>query len=350
MKSSQVLFTTKLPKVSSLGEETLLIYDKILAKKSKSFRQWMKSFDLSYGVTAGEDLKAVENFPRHIQDLVKICANTSNRRLTLVVAGGGSVGDFGGFVASILKRGVGLVHVPSTWLAAIDSAHGGKTALNVAGAKNQIGTFYPAKQTVLVKELLLAQPEERSFEAFSELIKIALLEGGSFWKKLRSEKSVTSEMVWRYLPKAIDGKMRIVNKDPQEKSGHRHLLNFGHTVGHILEAYYELPHGIAINYGLDFALKWSVSKGLMTAKAESEIRSAPIAAYLLSAERDGLLSTRESVLKKWSQLLLQDKKKNSSRHLRFIFLKKSGHPDIREVSVDEILMELCRQKEEELHD
>ncbi|MFS4458597.1 hypothetical protein [Bdellovibrio sp. HCB2-146] len=328
----------------------MLIYDKILAKKSKAFRQWMKSFDLSYGVQAGEELKAVENFPKHIQHLVKLCENTSSRRLTLVVAGGGSVGDFGGFVASILKRGVGLVHVPSTWLAAIDSAHGGKTALNVAGSKNQIGTFYPAKQTVLVKDLLLAQPEERSFEAFSELIKIALLEGGEFWRKLRAEKEVTSEMVWRYLPQAIAGKMRIVNKDPQEKSGHRHLLNFGHTVGHVFEAYYELPHGIAINYGLDFALKWSARQGILSAKAEEEIRTAPVSAYLLSAERDELLSARESVLKKWNQLLLQDKKKNSSRRLRFIFMKKVGQPVIKEVSVDEILMELCRQKEDELHD
>lgn len=350
MKSTQVLFSTQFPKVSSLGEETLLIYDKYLAKKSPEFRKWMKGFALSYAVQAGEELKAVENFPQHIKALVKLCENSSSRKLTLVVAGGGSVGDFGGFVASVLKRGVGLVHVPSTWLAAIDSAHGGKTALNVAGSKNQIGTFYPAQKTILIKSLLMSQPAERNFEAFSEVIKIALLQGGDFWAKFRKESDVNGDVLWKYLPQAIEGKLRIVKKDPEEKSGHRHLLNLGHTVGHVFEAYYELPHGIAVNYGIDFALRWSARKGLLTAKNEEDLRAAPISAFLLSAERDELLSAKDSVLKKWSQLLLQDKKKNSARKLRFIFLKKPGVAHIEEVSVDEILMEICRQKEDDLHD
>lgn len=350
MNSTQVLFTASFPKVSSLGEETLLIYDKYLAKKSPAFRKWVKGFKLSYAVQAGEGLKSVENFPQHIKALVKLCENTSSRKLTLVVAGGGSVGDFGGFVASVLKRGVGLVHVPSTWLAAIDSAHGGKTALNVAGSKNQIGTFYPAQKTILVKPLLLAQPAERTFEAFSEIIKIALLQGGDFWAKFRKESEVTGDVLWKYLPQAVEGKLRIVKKDPEEKSGYRHLLNLGHTVGHVFESYYELPHGIAVNYGIDFALRWSARKGLLSAKNEEDLRSAPVSAFLLSAERDHLLSAKDSVLKKWSQLLLQDKKKNSSRKIRFIFLKKPGTSHIEEVSVDEILMEILRQKEDELHD
>lgn len=350
MKSTQVLFSTQFPKVSSLGEETLLIYDKFLAKKSPAFRKWAQGFKLSYAVQAGEDLKAVENFPLHIKAIVKLCENSSSRKLTLVVAGGGSVGDFGGFVASILKRGVGLVHIPSTWLAAIDSAHGGKTALNVAGSKNQIGTFYPSQKTILIKPLLMAQPPERDFEAFSEIIKIALLEGGTFWNKFRQESNVNGDVLWKYLPQAIEGKLRIVKKDPEEKSGHRHLLNLGHTVGHVLEAFYGLPHGIAVNYGIDFSLRWSARKGLLSDKNNEAVRSAPISAYLLSAERDELLSAKDSVLKKWSQLLLQDKKKNSSRKIRFIFLKKPGTPHIEEVSVDEILMEICRQKEDDLHD
>ena len=72
--------------------------------------------------------------------------------MSIAVLGGGSVGDFGGFVASIFKRGVRLVQIPSTWLAAIDSAHGGKTALNVEGVKNQIGTFYPAEKIYFSEE------------------------------------------------------------------------------------------------------------------------------------------------------------------------------------------------------
>src|SRR5438445_1275287 len=169
MKSSSVLFSPHFPAPKKLGEELLLIYDDVLPKKSAEFKKWMKQIPLRYAVQAGEGLKSIDLFPEHISKITALCEKASVRKLTIVVVGGGSVGDFGGFVASILKRGVRLVHLPSTWLAAIDSAHGGKTALNVGGAKNQIGTFYPATEVVLVKSLLLSQPPARTFEGFAEL-------------------------------------------------------------------------------------------------------------------------------------------------------------------------------------
>ena len=126
MKKNTLLFTTELPRLKDLGEEFLLIYDDILPRKVPAFKKWAQQFSLQYPVKAGEALKSVEQFPAHIAKIIRLCENTSSRRLTVVVVGGGSVGDFGGFVASILKRGVKLVQIPSTWLAAIDSAHGGK--------------------------------------------------------------------------------------------------------------------------------------------------------------------------------------------------------------------------------
>ena len=350
MKSQSALsFVSEFPKAKSLGEELLLIYDDVLAKKVPAFKKWMKQFPLTYSVKAGEALKDVDQFPRHIKAITKICENASNRKLTIVVVGGGSVGDFGGFVASILKRGVGLVHIPSTWLAAIDSSHGGKTALNVGGAKNQIGTFYPAKQIVLVRSLLLAQPEARAFEGFGELVKIALIEGGTLWKSLAKEKIVNGKTLWKYLEAAVKAKYKVVAKDPEEKKGIRHVLNLGHTVGHVFESYYELPHGIAINYGLEFALRWSVQKKLMKARDDQALVHAPVMAYLLSAQRDHLVPVKAETLKEFRRLLLSDKKKTKSETLRFVFLKKPGQTVIQEVSVDEILIELCRQREEELY-
>lgn len=349
MKKSLLLFATDLPKLSDLGDELFLIYDGIIAKKSPSFKKWMKQFPLSYGVTAGEELKSIDRFPQHISKIVKMCENTSSRRLTLVVAGGGSVGDFGGFVASILKRGVKLVHLPSTWLSAIDSAHGGKTALNVGAAKNQIGTFYPADKIILVKSLLKAQPEARSFEGFGELLKISWIAGGSLWNQLSKESEVNSALLWKYLGAAIAAKNKVVAADPEEKTGHRHILNLGHTVGHALESYYQLPHGVAINYGLDFALRWSVHKKIMSPSEYDKVHRSPVVGYLLSPLRDNLLQTRASVLKDFRKLLLSDKKKTRSETLRFVFLKKPGQCVVREVTVDDILVEICRQKEEELH-
>lgn len=349
MKKSQLLFVDKYPRLKDLGEELLVIYDDILPKKSAEFKKWLKQVPLSYPVKAGEGLKSVDSFPEHISHIIKLCEGTSSRRLTIVVVGGGSVGDFGGFVASILKRGVGLIHMPSTWLSAIDSAHGGKTALNVGSAKNQIGTFYPASKVVLVKPLLMAQPAARAFEGFGELLKIALIAGGPLWKKLSTESDVTSKTLWKYLAESIAAKIKTVAKDPEEKTGYRHILNLGHTVGHVFEVLGDLPHGIAINYGIDFALKYSLQKKIISAKDYETLQRQPVMGYLLSPVRDQLVQTSAGALKEYRRLLLSDKKKTHSSTLRFVFLKKPGQCVIKEVTVDEILIELCRQKEEELH-
>lgn len=350
MKKSDLQYVLDLPPHSKLGSELLLIYDEILPRKSASFKKWLKGFALTYPVKSGEVLKSVESFPVHIQKLVKMCENTSSRQLTIVVAGGGSVGDFGGFVASILKRGVKLVHVPSTWLAAIDSAHGGKTALNVGTAKNQIGTFYPADKIFLVRSLLMAQPPARTFEGFAELLKISWIAGGALWKNLAREKDLSAEVLWKYLPEAIAQKYKVVSRDPEEKTGHRHILNLGHTVGHIYESFYELPHGVAVNYGLEFALRWSLQRKIMTSAVYEKMQGSSVMGYLLSADRDNLVAVRATVLRKFRTLLLNDKKKTNAQSVRFVFLKRPGECVIQEVTVDEVLLELCRQKEESLHE
>src|SRR5690606_36298588 len=108
----------------------------------------------------GEELKQIKNFPGHIRKISKVLGEANHRGLTIIVVGGGSVGDFGGFVASVYRRGVNLIHIPSTWLAAVDSSHGGKTALNVFSVKNQIGSFYPAKEIYLLEPLLATLPRE----------------------------------------------------------------------------------------------------------------------------------------------------------------------------------------------
>lgn len=347
MKKSKMDFPQGLPPPASLGSELILIYDEILPKKSQEFKVWLKKFALTYPVAAGEKLKSIDHFAGHMHQIVKLAEKCSSRKLTLVVVGGGSVGDFGGFVASVLKRGVGLVHIPSTWLAALDSAHGGKTALNVGAAKNQVGSFYPANKVFLVKSLLMAQPTARAFEAFGELLKISWIAGGPLWKRLSRETSVDSEVLWKYLKPAIQSKMAVVAQDPEEKSGHRHILNLGHTVGHVLESYYDIPHGIAINYGLDFALRWSLHKRIIKAADYEQIVNAPIAGFLLSAVRDNLFATKASVLAQFRSQLLSDKKKTTSVRIRFVFPKRPGLCLIQEVSVDDILVEICRQNEEE---
>ena len=183
-----------------------------------------------YFVRSGEVLKDVADFPAHVLELHVLSEGISPKDLTFISLGGGSVGDFAGFVASIYKRGVSLIHVPTTWLSAIDSAHGGKTALNLAQAKNQIGTFYAAEQVWLVEDLLLQQPEARLQEAWGEIFKTALLDL-SVWHSIQRMKKYDSKSLFAVMKILIAAKMKVVKKDPFEEAGHRHLLNLGHTVG-----------------------------------------------------------------------------------------------------------------------
>lgn len=341
MKKAKLHFVSQLPSHRQFGDEAVLIYDRMLENISPALRKWIRGFDARYAVKSGESLKALDAFPLHIKKFMKIGENLSARRMTIVVLGGGSVGDFGGFVASVYKRGVRLVHIPSTWLAAIDSSHGGKTALNVGGVKNQIGTFYPAGDIFLVKSLLQSQPAIRAEEAFAEIYKVALLQGGAFWKSFSRGGEPSSVSLWKFLKPAIAAKYKIVAADPLEISGHRHFLNLGHSLGHALESYYLFPHGIAVNYGMEFALRWSEVLGDLSAKESAKLWQAPASRYLRSAARDALLDTK--AVNGLRHLLGADKKKTDSRKLRFIFTRGPGRCFIREVSFDEVMREVRRQ-------
>ena len=255
--SSRVIYRQSLPGVSELGADSVLLFDRQLIKRVPGFRRWAAQFPFRFEVEAGEGLKSLEIFSDLARKLVRRTAALPVGALRIVGVGGGSVGDFAGFLASVFKRGVDLVHVPSTWLAAIDSSHGGKTALNVGGAKNQLGTFYPASRIYLVKELLLSQPEERAQDALGELSKIALIDGRPWVRNLMDSRLQGGKLLWRYLPEAVDSKYRVVDRDPFEKKRIRQLLNLGHTLGHVLEAYHGLAHGDAVGQGLLFALQWS---------------------------------------------------------------------------------------------
>lgn len=339
MKQSRLIYKNSFPSLRSIGSELFLIYDKGLEKK-KNITNWISSFEHRYAVASGEQLKAIESFPQHIQKISKLTDSLSARSMTIVVLGGGSLGDFGGFVASVFKRGVQLIHIPSTWLAAIDSAHGGKTALNVLGVKNQIGSFYPAEKIYLIKEVLLQQPQIRAHEAFSEIYKVALLSGGSFWSQF-SQVEPTSENLWKHLPEAISAKYKIVKKDPFELSGHRHLLNFGHTMGHVFETLFQIPHGIAVSYGIRFAIDWSLRRGLMTPRTKQELDQKLSTSFLLSPTTDGFLAKNYS--SRIASLLNDDKKKVQGGKIRFIFCRKPGAFKIESVSIAEILSEVNRQ-------
>ena len=166
----------------------------------------------------------------------------------------------------MINRGVNLILLPTTWLADMDSSHGGKNGLNISGYKNQIGNFYFPKKVEIVKEILFMQPPQRAVEAFGELMKIALISKSNLFSRLKKSQKIDNEFVYKALPLAIQAKNNVVKKDPYEKKKIRHVLNLGHTFAHAMESCFQISHGEAVLYGLVFSLIWSRSDKIISEK------------------------------------------------------------------------------------
>ncbi len=318
--------------------QSLVIFDLRLTRVSPEFQAWLRQFPFRYGVRSGEALKDLDAFPGHAKKISRIASSLPSRRMSVIAAGGGSVGDFAGFFASVYKRGVPLVHMPSTWLSAVDSSHGGKTALNANGAKNQFGTFYPAARVVLVRSLLEAQPLERAQEALAELAKIALIDGGAWTHELERTRLRNERLIWKFLPYAIESKLKIVRRDPYEETGIRQLLNLGHTVGHVLEAAYGWAHGRAVAQGLFFALEFSEKRKMLSNQDADRARALLEGPCGLKKATPNPLSE-----KAFRSLLIQDKKRDARDEITFIFLRKFGKGERVNVAIDDIVHEARRQ-------
>lgn len=277
--------------------------------------------------------------------LIKIFSNKKldlNRKTKLIVIGGGTLGDLGGFLAHILKRGLELVIVPSTWLSAMDSAHGGKNGINFNEIKNQLGTIYNAKQVILIKSLLEQQPIDRKVEGFGELIKIAYIHSPVFFRQVASEKLNRMDL-FNYLPLAIEAKYKIVKKDPNETQGIRYLLNFGHTLAHIWEARLGIHHGIAVLLGMYFDFLWADKRGYNVGRDLKIFFDSEVSRGVLSLfYSEALFAISLSQLR----MMLSADKKKEDKFIRYIFPHGHSKLKVESVTVSEILEEYQRQKKQ----
>lgn len=341
-KDTRLIKVSELPtlaQVSHPERQSVVIFDRILLKNA-AFKKWVAQFELALPVQAGESLKTVQRYGQVLNQLqVWQNKNQITQKLQFVAIGGGSVGDFTGFLASTYQRGCPLVQVPSTWLAAVDSAHGGKNGLNLNSVKNQIGTFYPAYKIILSKKLLLNQPKERLTEAFGEIIKICVINQPKLFLRIK----FTEYFVWKNLEKFIQAKMNVVNKDPLEKTGHRHILNLGHTMGHVFESELGLSHGKAVLMGMVFAARWSFYLGKL--KQKDFIMLTQLITDTPYADLDFTKAYKLSK-QKITAALNQDKKSVTAKDksLRFIFINKPGSVTVAQKTVNEIVTEFERQR------
>jgi shikimate kinase/3-dehydroquinate synthase len=204
-------------------------------------------------IMPGEQSKTVA----HAEIVWTELARAGMTRSDLVVAlGGGVVGDLAGFCAATYQRGVRYVQVPTTLVAQIDSAYGGKTGVDLAEAKNYVGAYHQPAAAVADAAVLRSLPAEEIAAGYAEVVKTALIAGGELWERVRSGAEPTGLEV---ITACALTKMRIVSRDERD-AGLRQVLNLGHTVGHAIETvtgYARYRHGEAVALGLLAALRLS---------------------------------------------------------------------------------------------
>lgn len=211
----------------------------------------------SHTFEAGEASKSLTRSEELCREMIQ----AGHDRSSFVVAlGGGVVGDLAGFVASIFYRGIPFVQIPTTIVAQVDSAVGGKTGVNAPEGKNLIGAFHQPRLVLTDPETLLTLEPREFREGFAEVIKHAAIRDFDMLADLEALDPLDQNVPAELIARNVEIKARVVEEDEKETSGTRALLNFGHTIGHGIEAsvpYGTLLHGEAISLGTRAALKLS---------------------------------------------------------------------------------------------
>ena len=264
---------------------------------------------------------------KSINNAVRIAENLAfyakQKKITILALGGGVIGDLAGFIASIYKRGVPLVQVPTTLLAQIDSSIGGKTAIDLHIAKNLVGTFYQPKLVFCDLSVLKTLDKRQLRAGLSEALKYAAIKDEKLFNFLEQNYHSVFSGDRQTLEHLIYGcakiKAKIVEFDEKEEKGLRTILNFGHTIGHAIEAagnYNRYNHGEAIALGVLAASRMSENLGLLSASACQRI-STLVARLGLPLEINGI--REEDVLRAYRL-----DKKFIGKVNRFVLLKGIG--------------------------
>lgn len=202
---------------------------------------------LTVRLEGGEACKNLDSF-RFL--LTKMLEAGFTRGDCVVAVGGGVVGDLAAFTASCYMRGVDFYNIPTTLLSQVDSSIGGKTAVDLCGVKNAVGSFYPPKAVVIDPDVLQTLDKRQVSAGMAEVIKMALSRDKALFEELE-KRDLCAETLIPFIAGALQIKKDVVEEDPEEK-GLRRVLNFGHTVGHAIESFRQgaLLHGECVALGM----------------------------------------------------------------------------------------------------
>ena len=330
-----------------IGNNTLSKFSKIIKKENLRFKKSLIIVDkkvpkvflnklktkikveksIVYLFSASEKNK---NF-FYVNSILKILfTNNFTRNDVLICLGGGIAGDVSGFAASIYKRGLKFINVPSTLLSQVDSSIGGKTGINNKFGKNLIGSFYQPDLVISDTNLLASLPKREIVCGYAEILKHSLIKNKKLFlfldKNLRNILNLKKNFIEKAILESCKIKKKVVEQDEKE-TNLRKSLNFGHTFGHSYEATLEyskkLNHGEAVLYGILSATKLS--------KKLKSIKKNEYNLILSHLSKLGFSNLRKffksSDLNKIIMFMLSDKK-NTSKKINFITLKKIGSVNI----------------------
>ena len=331
-------------KIKSLCPKTkkiALIFDKnIPARYKRIIFNNLRNYQLtSFNFIANEKTKTIKSVSFFLNRLL---SKNFNRSDLIISIGGGITGDLSGFVASIFKRGINFVNVPTTLLSQVDAAIGGKTGVNSSFGKNLIGAFYQPKLVISDTSFLKSLKRKEMVCGYAEILKHALIDDKKFFNWLKhNTKNIflqdNKKLIYA-INKSCKIKLFYVNKDVNEKNL-RMILNFGHTFAHAIE--------IKNNYSKNITHGEAVLTGMMLVTKLSKIKKVCKKKTLDDLKKIYTENNLNYTLKKYEKSkevlnlipYLKNDKKNNDEKINFILLKKIGQttlPNKYKISINEL--------------
>lgn len=286
-----------------------------------------------YVIGGSESSKSIDEVTKIWQFLLE---NSFSKDDLVLNVGGGTICDIGGFAAATYKRGIPCINVPTTLLAMTDAAYGGKNGINLGDLKNAVGTISMPQEVWRDERFLSSLSQQQLLNGFAEILKCALIANAPLWNEMKNLENVNVDSIRKeWIDFAVDFKQKIVAQDLND-TGLRHLLNFGHTMGHAYESYFlsknqPLPHGFCVAYGIVDAAEISYRNGLINNSDFEEIRKVVRRLY-------GDPKCKRSEVMPFCK---QDKKNRNGKVL-FVLLEKIGSAKLHcEVNIDSLQNELA---------
>tara|TARA_B100000886_G_scaffold75216_1_gene48643 strand:- start:577 stop:1644 length:1068 start_codon:yes stop_codon:yes gene_type:complete len=282
--------------------------------------------DLNYDcrsivIPDGEIAKSLDEFSKIINQMI---LHECDRKTYIIALGGGVVGDVAGFVSSVYMRGINYVQIPTTLLSMVDSSIGGKTGINIESGKNMIGSINQPKAVYIDPNILKTLPKREITSGFGEIIKYGLIADKMFFDDLSKWlDDIDNVPIEKCIENCCRIKAIIVSQDERDR-GIRKILNFGHTVGHALEAYFKfgkVKHGEAVALGMICSGYISYKLKMIDKEQYDRVKKTIYKLPLPKLEN----FDKKEVLK-----YLKNDKKFENKKLKFIYLNDIGHASITE--------------------